>query len=239
MTSKSTFSNNDDIVDFYRVPDDVYFRVNMVVSLDGNFAGPSGRSRDLSGPKDLTVLLALRLLSDVVLVGATTAIGEKYRYTQVREDLSNVSKQNPPFCLVSSTLQIPSDAPIFADAKHVPYIITPASKDEVWQQNYARLSQLAQIQVIDVPKLDGRLIRDALHELDFNNILCEGGPKLLETLFASEVVNELDLTISPTIVGSPSPIGALGNSMKRLRLAATATDNDFLFTRYLLADAGQ
>jgi riboflavin biosynthesis pyrimidine reductase len=227
-------SSAKDVADFYRVSSQQHLRINMVVSLDGNFVGPSGKSRDLSGPLDLSVLLTLRLLSDVVLVGAKTAIGEKYRYTAVRDELKTIAAHNPPFCLVSSTLDIPSEAPIFSDSANLPTIITSAGTDSSWQQNYDRLSELAQIQVIDSPELSGSAIRSTLHSLGFNRIVCEGGPRLLQTLLASEVVSELDLTVSPTIVGTKPTRGALGDAMKRLKLDSIAKGEDFLFTRYLL-----
>ena len=232
MKSDLDFSAPDKVADFYRVSTAQHLRLNMVVSLDGNFVGPTGRSKDISGPLDLSVLLTLRLLSDVVLVGAKTALGEKYRYTHVREELKSVALHNPPFCLVSSTLNIPSDAPILSDPKHKPFIITAANNDFKWQENFERLSTLAQIHVSDSPKLDGAVIRSILHSLELNRIVCEGGPKLLQTLLDSDVVDELNLTVSPTIVGTTPSIGALGTALKRLKLIASATGDGFLFTRY-------
>jgi len=229
----SDFDSADAIADFYRVNSEQYLRVNMVVSLDGNFAGPSGSSRDLSGPLDLKVLLSLRLLSDVVLVGAKTAVGEKYRYTQVRDDVRSVAPINPPFCLVSSTLQIPSAAPILSDIAHKPVILTCASSDAQWTENFNRLTPLADIHVLETPSLTGAVIRETLHSLGFKKIICEGGPKLLNTLFASKVVDELDLTISPTIVGTTPKSSALGNTFERLQLIASHSKQDFVFSRYL------
>jgi len=226
------FSSTDEVADFYRVSSTQHLRLNMVVSLDGNFAGPSGRSKDISGPLDLSVLLTLRLLSDVVLVGAKTALGEKYRYTQVREELKSVAGQNPPFCLVSSSLDIPSDAPILSDSAHKPFIITPSRSDVKWQENFERLSTLAQIHVCDSPQLDGDVIRSTLHSLGFNRIVCEGGPSLLQTLLDSDVIDELNLTISPTIVGTTPNVSALGKTLKRLQLIASANGEGFIFTRY-------
>ncbi len=237
MIEDLDFSAPANVADFYRVASEQHLRINMVVSLDGNFAGPSGRSTDISGPLDLSVLLMLRLLSEVVLVGSKTAIGEKYRYTQVREELKTIAPHNPPFCLVSSTLDIPSEAPIFADPEHKPFIIAPTNNDVKWQENFERLSAVAQIHVADSPKLDGATIRTAVHSLGFKKIVCEGGPKLLQTLLTADVVDELNLTISPTIVGTTPEVGALGNALKRLTLAASAKGDDFLFTRYQFQSA--
>jgi len=226
------FSSASEVADFYRVSSMQHLRINMVVSLDGNFVGPTGRSRDISGPLDLSVLLTLRLLSDVVLVGAKTAIREKYRYTNVRGDLQVIATRNPPFCLVTSSLEIPSEAPIFSDTRNQPLIITAANTDSQWNENYDRLSKLAQIHVIDTPELDGTVIRNTLHSLGLNKIVCEGGPRLLQTMLASKAVDELNLTISPTIVGETTTIGALGSSLKRLEMTAVAKGEGFLFTRY-------
>lgn len=231
------FESISGIADYYRVPDVEHLRINMVVSLDGNFVGPSGSSRDLSGPLDLSALLALRLLSDVVLVGAKTAVGEKYRHTPVRRDLLGIGRVNPPFCLVSSTLRIPSHAPIFSDSENKPFIITSRSTDADWIENLKRLSDVARIHVAETDVLTGTIIREALHFLGFKKIVCEGGPSLLKTLLATDVVDELDLTISPTVVGLPATAGALGDTFRRLHLARSATAENFTFNRYLLNTA--
>ena len=237
MTNDLDFSTADGIADFYRVANDEYLRANMVVSLDGNFVGPSGSSRDLSGPLDLTVLLTIRLLSDVVLVGAKTALGEKYRYTKVRDDLQTVASTNPPFCLVSSTLELPSEAPIFSDPTNHPHIITLDNKDSRWIENLERLAGVANIHVANDLVLDGNAIRNSLRAIGFKKVVCEGGPRLLQTLLESDAIDELALTISPTITGVPATAGALGNTLRNLHLAASTCAEDFVFSRYLFAEA--
>ena len=57
----------------------------MVMSLDGRTVVDS-HSRQLSGPADLAMLVALRRIADVVIVGASTAIIDTYDQT-VRQDL--------------------------------------------------------------------------------------------------------------------------------------------------------
>ena len=68
--------------------------------------------------------------------------------------------------------------------------------------------------------------------MGFNRIVCEGGPSLLQTLLDSDVVDELNLTISPTIVGTTPNVGALGKTLKRLQLIASVNGEGFIFTRY-------
>ena len=48
-------------------------------------------------------------------------------------------------------------------------------------------------------------MRNMLEDKGFRQILCEGGPSLLGSLLAAGVVDELDLTWSPIIVGGEHP----------------------------------
>ena len=235
MSANPNFESVDSIVEFYRNQSSDYLRVNMILSLDGNFVGPSNSSKDLANETDLRVLLTLRAMSDVVLVGARTAIGERYRYTQIKPELTGLAVRNPPFCLVSQSLNLPESAPIFADSAHKPFLLTKQSPDPHWQDNLARLSDLAHISIISKSELDGTPIRLTLNRLGFSNILCEGGPNLLATMFRARVVDELDLTISPAITGKQAQQPPLGDMPMNMRLAATNQVNNYLFNRFLPA----
>ena len=48
-------------------------------------------------------------------------------------------------------------------------------------------------------------MRNMLEDKGFRQILCEGGPSLLGSLLKAGVVDELDLTWSPIIVGGTHP----------------------------------
>jgi 5-amino-6-(5-phosphoribosylamino)uracil reductase len=224
-----------ELAQFYATSAPRWLRINMVLSLDGSYVGTSGSSRDLSSPEDLTVLLLLRALSDVVLVGAKTALGEKYQYRSIRPELKFIRSSNPPFCIVSQSLDLPSSAPIFADQTHPPFIITAHQDSPRWQENLSRLAQHANVHVVPKASLSGKTIRTALTELGFNKIVCEGGPTLIATLLADAIVDELNLTISPNIVGSAAAAPALGELPKTLALGALAKAGSHIFTRYFRA----
>ena len=76
---------------------------------------------------------------------------------------------------------------------------------------------------------------DALAARGLEQVLCEGGPALLSAALAAGVVDELDLSLAPLLVGGdagllpsalPVPVGA--------RLVQVLTEDDVLFTRYAL-----
>ena len=63
--------------------------LSLVVSLDGQLCGPDGSSRSISGPEDLDWLRRLRASSDVVVVGAATAVVENYGPIRVRPEFAS------------------------------------------------------------------------------------------------------------------------------------------------------
>ena len=84
-------------------------------------------------------------------------------------------------------------------------------------------------------RVDPRLAVAALAERGLQRLLCEGGPSLLGQLLAADLLDELCLTVSPTLAGAgpqlfPDPLDELA----QLDLAGLLEDDGFLFHRYLV-----
>ncbi len=232
MSENLDFANVYDIVQFYQRGDDAWLRANMILSLDGNYVGPGNSSRDLSNQTDLLVLQTLRALSDAVLVGAKTAIGEKYRHTPLRNELLEFAPRNPPFVIVSRSLDLPLEAPIFADNQHKPHIITHTQSSPSWIQRIEKLSTVAHVWSLETSTLTGSIIRSHLSTLGFNRVTCEGGPQLLEVLVESKAIDELALTIGPAITGNLGKPPSLGQSFRRLIPINQHLESSYLFQRF-------
>jgi riboflavin biosynthesis pyrimidine reductase len=80
----------------------------------------------------------------------------------------------------------------------------------------------------------------ALAERGLEQVTCEGGPQLLRAALTAGVVDELDLTIAPALVGSaqrllpedlPAPV--------ELELRQVLEEDGVLFTRYRVAGRQQ
>ncbi len=233
MSENLDFANVRDIAQFYQRGDNAWLRANMILSLDGNYVGPSNSSRDLSNQTDLLVLQTLRALSQAVLVGAKTAIGEKYRHTSIRPEFRELASAYPPFVVVSHSLDLPIEAPIFSDAEHKPHIITNMQSSRSWTENLEKLSTVAHIWPLEAASLTGTIIRDHLSSLGFNRITCEGGPLLLDTLLASNAIDELALTISPTMTGELGTPPSLGKQANQLTPIDQHLESDYLFQRFI------
>jgi riboflavin biosynthesis pyrimidine reductase len=75
----------------------------------------------------------------------------------------------------------------------------------------------------------------ALAQLDADVVQAEGGASLNGLLAAADLIDELNLTISPQLTGGDGPRLTLGAPpmSSRMRLAHVLEDDGFLFTRYV------
>jgi riboflavin biosynthesis pyrimidine reductase len=179
--------------------------LNMVTTVDGR-ASLHGRSAPLSSSADRALFHALRTPVDAVLVGAGTVRTERYGPI-VRDDARRQARlarglpAEPLACIVSGSLALGADIPLLADPDARVAIVT-TSNDSL------PAGCRAQLEYVRTRRDDGLLdLPAALAQLrerfDVGTILCEGGPHLAGELFASGLVDELFLSISPTLAGDP------------------------------------
>jgi riboflavin biosynthesis pyrimidine reductase len=226
------------LAEAYRLPAGRSLRVNFVASLDGAIT-VGGRSAGLGSPGDKRVFRTLRALADVVLVGAGTAATERYR--PVDADLAVAALRTALGRPASAPIAVVSGRASLApgDRLAVPstLLVTCAAADP------ARRAALADAGVtVLVCGEDGVDLPSALEELagrGLVQVLCEGGPALLSSALAAGVVDELDLTVAPALVGAGQPHllpGPLPDAV-RLELQQVLEEDGVLFTRYAVGQA--
>lgn len=204
----------------------------MVVSQDGQFVGPNDTSRDLTSPQDLSLLLLLRALSDVLLVGANTARRENYRAPKKRAEFAFLNRPTPTLAIVSSSLDFDLTSLLFHGGEQQTIVINAGNLEP----SSELLSVAKVIPILNDGNFAIRLIA-TLTELGFPKVTCEGGPRLLSQLLAAELVDEYDLTISPIVAGVQSALPNVLPNDLNWRLAASATTGEFKFQRYLKTKA--
>lgn len=183
----------------------------MVASIDGATA-VGGSSGALGSDTDTAVLGALRRAADVIIVGSATAHAERYGPPR---------KPGQRIGVVTRTGRIDPELPLFASGAG--FLITTA----------------------DAPSHGLRAIRSANHDVDLAGALtqldatvvhAEGGPTLNAALLAADLVDEVNLTVAPHLVGgSGHRLAAPSESevLRRMELTHVCTDNGFLFLRYV------
>lgn len=224
----------------YALPPGAHVRANMISSLDGA-AYLEGRTGGLSGAADQSLFALLRGLCDVILVGAGTMSAEEYG--PARPSASRRAKriaaglcEIPPIAVVSARLRLDFTGPFFAGSEGRPILVTTASAPA---DAVAQARELADVIVAGGTDLDARAAIAALAERGLHHVLCEGGPVLLAHLLAARVVDELCLTIAPTVVGGEARRIVDGGlpGPQTGRLTAVFEADGFLFTRYQLGEA--
>lgn len=180
----------------------------MISTPDGEI-DVNGRSGALGGPADQERLLALRENAAVVLVGAGTVRAEQYRAPS-RKDL--------PIAVVTRSCDLDFSSSLFTSgagivattelAPSVPVHSVRAGRDEV---------DLAGI----------------IRQLPTGIVHVEGGPSLNAALFNNDLVDAINLTISPRLGGRRGPsLTTPIHSPLRFTATSVETRDSFVFVRY-------
>ena len=241
-TPAGTVLDDFQLAELYAYPRAPWLRANMVSSADG--AGfLEGRTAGLSSPADLQLFGLLRALADVVLVGAGTVRTEQYKPARRRAALAPLRAgrtATPPIALVSRSLALDLETPLFTDAPPDArtIVITCAASPADRRAAVARVADLIVVGDLIVDLGDAVA---ALRDRGLGRVLCEGGPHLLGELAAAGLLDELCLTISPLLAG-PGPFRITAGApfpARPMTLAHVVEADDFLFCRYVArADAG-
>jgi riboflavin-specific deaminase-like protein len=216
-------------------PERPYLALNMVSTADGK-AVVEGRTRAISSPTDRTIFHNLRTQADAVMVGAGTIRAERYapivkndelREKRVREGLA----PDPLAVIVSGRLQLPVDVPLLQD---------PGSRVVVITHSESELTGVrAQVEYVrpEPGPFDLRpLMRRLREDFGVRSVLCEGGPTLNASLIPYGLVDELFLSIAPTLAGGEDALTVLAGAplpeLVPLELRWALEDDGELFLRY-------
>jgi riboflavin biosynthesis pyrimidine reductase len=192
-----------------------WIAVCMVSSLDGAIA-VDGRSQGLSNPNDTQVLLTLRDVADMILVGAGTVRDEGYGAPRT---------PGQRVAVVTNSGRVDFESSLFTSGAG--FLICPESLPEMPVETLRA----------GTDRVD---LAAAVHRLseivpDVGLVQAEGGAMLNGALAAADLLDELNLTISPQLVGGPSPRLLTAEAVHRnYELAHLLIDEQsFLFSRWV------
>jgi riboflavin biosynthesis pyrimidine reductase len=213
-------------------------RMNFVMSLDGAVT-IGGRSGGLGDESDRLAMQVLRMLADVVLVGAGTVRAEGYGGLRVSATdaawrRSHGLPDQPRLAVVSSSLALGPEHPFFARATERPIVVTHAGAPA---DRRARLERIADVLVCGDHAVDPRAMLAALAGAGLPQVLCEGGPHLFGSFIDADLVDELCLSLSPVLVAGDAGRIAQGvpEVARRMRLVHAIPAGDLLLLRYARA----
>jgi riboflavin biosynthesis pyrimidine reductase len=171
---------------------------------------------------------------DVILVGASTVIVEDYRPVSLDETrrewrLARGMGPAPKLAIVSGTMSLDVDQRVFSDAEFKPLVLTGPNANP---GRLALLGDAADVKIL--LELNPAAILESLAPAGI--VLLEGGPTLTGQFALAGLIDELNLTVSPALVGGDSSRLVGKVSVKPpfgMRLDRVVAGERMLFLRYL------
>ena len=217
-----------------------WLRMNFVSSLDGAVTR-DGLSGGLGDDADHRVFELLRRWADVVLLGAGTARDEGYGAMALPEEsvrwrLAHGLAPQPVFALVSQRLALDPVSPIFADAPVRPLVFTV---EDAPAGPRTALAEVADVVTVGAREVEPMRVREELRRRDMLRIHSEGGPTLFGAFLAAGAVDELCLTLAPTLEAGPAQriAHAMPAVPTAMELAGVLRAGDELLLRYRRAES--
>ena len=199
--------------------------VNMAMTADGKIATANRAVSSFGSKRDVEHLYKLRTSADAVMAGARTldlnkvllgAGGERFKKMRRANGLGDYSLR----IIVSGSGSIDPRAAIFQHRFSPVLVITTAKGFRSRLQKLRHLFDAAILcgdKEIDFPAALAALRK----HWNIRRLLCEGGGELNAALFHAGLVDELNLTICPKIIGDrAAPTIAGGDNIMRLADAA-------------------
>lgn len=187
-----------------------WVRVNFAHAVDGSLTDGNGLSAGVSNPADKRIFALLRATTDAVLVGAGTARAENYGPVEVRPEFTDVRAEQ------GRTGQ--------------PRLVV-----------VSRTSQLSErtLSAATVVASDDRGMQGVLEDLfavGIRRVLCEGGAHLFTQLLQAHLVDDICLTTTPRLIGSPTTrlVTEQLPQSQTTELVGLIEDNGTLFARWVL-----
>ncbi len=207
---------------------------NFVLTLDGR-ATIAGRSGAIGSKRDTEMLVGLRTRVDAVMIGAGTMRAECYGRVlgdpAKRDRRSDEGlRHDPLMVLISGRLDLPWEAPLFADGGGEVVIFT--SSDDDPPETATPTHVVRHSNGVDL----GAALAHLRSECEVRSLLCEGGPHLHAQLIQAGLVDELFVTHAPKLGGGEGPglVAGLAEAERPLELAWLVAEPETgeLFARY-------
>ena len=215
------------------LPDRPWVMLNMISSLDGGTA-VDGKSSSLGDEDDKSMFEAIRAVPDVILVGASTVTAEDYRPVTLDEErrrrrAARGQSETPTLAIVTGRFSVDPESRVFSDPGHKPLVITGT---EANPSKLVLLGDAGDVAILDDLSPEGILRHLGAAAV----VLVEGGPSLNGQFAEAGLVDEINLTISPSVLSGESKRIIAGPVLKPpigMNVDRVLAGDSALFVRFL------
>ncbi|MDQ7006305.1 MAG: RibD family protein [Acidobacteriota bacterium] len=221
-----------------------YVIASLAVSLDGRIASAFREKGALGSRADRDRLDAFRAEADALVVGAGT-IRDEDPPLAVRNPLRRRARrqagrpETPLVVVVSRSGALPADARFLQEDAPERWLAVPdgLAEDAIEALAPVTAAGRLRLQRLGRESVEPPLLIEALEARGLRRVLVEGGGTLLAAFLDAGCIDELRLTVCPTLLGGaaapslyPGPARALADR-HRLRLLGMACHGDEVYLR--------
>ena len=212
-----------------------YVVVKYAQTLDGRIATHTGDSKWISCEAERRTSHALRAACDAVLVGIGTVLADDPQLT-----VRLVPGASPLRIVVDTTLRLPPDAQILADA--APTLVITTERSDPARRQAVQSGGVAVHVVGEHPPwgLDLEATLRLLRARGVRTLLVEGGGAVITSFLRERLVDRLIVGIAPTILGAGTDAvgdletASMAESLRLRGRAVHAVGDDVLIAGSLL-----
>jgi diaminohydroxyphosphoribosylaminopyrimidine deaminase/5-amino-6-(5-phosphoribosylamino)uracil reductase len=185
-----------------------YCVLKIAQTLDGFIATNNGESKWITCEESRRRTQFMRSEMDAVMIGINTILtDDPLLDTRL---LDNIQKRNPKIIILDSKLRTPPNCNVLVQNKKRDVIIIYSDElvDEQGSEAKERIVTLENAGAIlfESPMKNGKIhLRKAISRLTveycFTSLLVEGGAEVFGSFINSNIVNELQIFVAPTIMG--------------------------------------
>ena len=203
--------------------------LKTAMTLDGKIATESGESKWITSEKSRKEVHKLRNKLAAIMVGVDTVIKDNPELTCRLE-----GGRNPIRIIVDSKLRVPMGAKVITDNLSHTIIATTELADKNKILSLEKLGVKILMIKSKKQRVDLKSLMIKLGELNIDSVLLEGGSTLNFSALEENIVDKVQIYISPKIIGgkkSKTPVG--GEGIKKI---SDAIELENMTVRYIGTD---
>lgn len=218
--------------------------LNLLASIDGKIATTTQEPVRLGTDVARRAIEKLRAEADAVIVGAETvrSIDPHFQLRDPEMIAYRASLGKPPALMtivVTASANVPPTARVFTESADDGCIV--ATVEGAARDNLVIIEHIAKVWTLGLASVNLYELLRELRRKGVTRVVCEGGGELHGAFIQANLVDEVHVTLTPTILGgalAPSAVGGAGLSMatrRNFKLVDVTRAGDELLCRYVAA----
>jgi GTP cyclohydrolase II len=184
-----------------------FVTLSFAQSLDGSITIERGQRTEISSSESMKMTHYLRATHQVILIGIGTALADDPRLS-----VRLVEGPQPQPVVVDSRLRLPLTAKLFKHPRRPWIMTTDLAGEEQQRALEAQGARVIRLPATPTGKVSLTAVLAYLDQQNIQNVLVEGGARIITAFLVDRLVDHMIVTIAPKILGGLNAIEFLNGS---------------------------